>query len=199
MSEPSPQSVYNSNIATLAGIQKTAEERYDAILTTLGSAFLALSISFLKDVVPLQDAQCLWLLYLSWGLFAVTIISTVLSLGFGPKAVAWHASNLTPDRYPAPGLERQNPWNKAIGALNGVSGLSFILGVVLTVVFVIINTVQWRSEMDKRVPPHGETKGLTIPPMQTGTQKPANAPAGDASPPPASSPPQQSSTGTNSK
>ncbi len=195
MTELSPQSVYNDNVEALAGIQKSAQEKYDAILTTLGSAFLALSVSFLRDIVPLQEAQSLWLLYLSWVLFALTIVATVLSLGIGPRAVAWQVEKLTPSAYPDPRLPKHNPWNKVIGVLNVLSGASFIIAVLVTVVFVVINTVHWRSEMEKRVPPPSETKGLTMPPLKTGTPQPANTPAGGGSTTPASGPAQQNTNG----
>ncbi|GAA4417005.1 hypothetical protein [Quisquiliibacterium transsilvanicum] len=198
MSEPTPQATYNANLATLASIQKSAEEKYDAILTTLGSAFLAMSLSYVKDVVPLEGSMALWMLYASWVGFAVTIISTVLSLGFGPKAVAWHVSKLKPDEYPPAGLEEQNPWNRRIAKLNIASGASFIIAVVFTVVFVLINTVQLRSAMEKRIPQQGEVskRGLTIPAMQTGEQKPAESPASGSSEAPAPAPPQPSANGS---
>lgn len=199
MSEQTPQAVYNANIAVLGGIQKSAQEKYDAILTTLASAFLAMSVSFMRDVVPLQDSQLFGLLYASWFGFACTIIATVLSLALGPKAVAWHVDRLKPHEYPSPDLGKLNPWSKCIGWLNVFSGVAFVLAVVFTVAFVVINTAHWRSAMDERVPAQGETnqKGLTIPPMQTGVQKPAEAPANSDGQTPAQAPSQPSTNGAN--
>lgn len=198
MTEPTPQSAYNANVAMLAGIQKSAEEKFDAILTTLGSAFLAMSISYIKDIVPLQESRGLLVLYASWLGFAGTIVATVLSLGFSPRAVAWHVSKLTPHEYPAEGLEKLNPWNKRIAKLNVLSGASFIIAVVLTVIFVVMNTVHWRSAMEKRIPQPGEVseRGFTMPPLQTGVQRPANSPASGGGQAPAPAPPQPSTNGS---
>ncbi len=199
MSGQTPEAVYNANIAVLGGIQKSSQEKYDAILTTLASAFLAMSVSFMRNVVPLQDSQFFGLLYASWFGFACTIVATVLSLGLGPKAVAWHVDRLTPNEYPSPHIGKLNPWSKCIGWLNGLSGIAFVTAVVLTVAFVVINTAHWRSAMEKRVPAQGETnqKGLTIPPMQTGVQEPAKAPANSGGQAPAQAPSQPSTNGAN--
>ncbi|MCP5279463.1 MAG: hypothetical protein H6935_14075 [Thiobacillus sp.] len=166
-----PQAIYNKNVETLGAIQKAAEEKYDAILTTLGSGFLALSATFIKDVVPLETAQWLWVLYLSWVAFGLTIILTVISLGAGYSAVQWHMGRLSPKEYPNQDELQRNPWSRAIRYMNIFSGVAFILGVVLTVTFVVSNIVYWRSTMEKRIPSQTEVlqKGLTIPHMQTGT------------------------------
>jgi hypothetical protein len=199
MSGQTPEAVYNANIAVLGGIQKSAQEKYDAILTTLASAFLAMSVSFMRDVVPLQGSQFFGLLYASWFGFACTIVATVVSLGLGAKAVAWHVGRMTPHKYPSPDLGKLNPWSKCIGWLNVLSGTAFVTAVVLTVAFVVINTSHWRSAMEKRVPVQGETnqKGLTIPPMQTGVQEPAKEPANNGGQAPEQTPSQSSTTGAN--
>lgn len=196
MSQLTPEAAYSANIATLVGIQKSAQEKYDAILTTLGSAFLALSMSFVTDPVLLQGGRQFWLLYFSWLGFGVTIISTVLSLGIGPKAVEWHASRLTPDQFPNQGLANCNPWNQAIKVMNMASGISFVTAIVLTIVFVGINIENWRDAMGKPMSQQEnvQQKGLSIPPMQT--QEPASSPASGSVPTPAPSPTQQGSTGT---
>lgn len=176
MSE-TPQAVYNRNVDTLGAIQKASEEKYDAILTTLGSGFLALSVTFIKDVVPLETAEWLWLLYLSWFAFGLTIILTVTSLGAGYSAVQWHLRHLRPDEYPNPDVLRRNPWSHAIRCMNVSSGAAFILGVVLTVTFVVSNITYWRSNMEKRILTQSDVmqKGLTIPHMQTGTNQPSSS------------------------
>jgi hypothetical protein len=190
--------VYNANITTLSALQKAAEEKYDAILTTLGSAFLALSVSFVKDVVPLAEAQWAWVLYLSWLSFAATIMVTVISLGMSSYAVAWHVRQLSPGAFAPEGLEKKNPWSRAIQRLNLFAGAAFLLGVLCTVVFAVSNTVHWRSNMEKRVPQSSEIeqRGLTIPAMQTGTTRPASSTGGTAPATPAPAPAQNSGSGS---
>ena len=197
MSEQTPEAMaYNANIATLsASLQRSAEEKYDAILTTLGSAFLALSVTFLKDVVPLAEAQWMWVLYLSWASFAGTIMVTVASLGMSSYAVSWHVRRLSPTEFAPQGLEKENPWNKAIKHLNLFAGGAFLLGVLCTVVFAVSNTVHWRTNMAK-LTPQTVKKGLTVPALQTGTTKPATPPA-PAPQTPASAPAQQPGNSSN--
>lgn len=199
MSEQTPEAtVYNANITTLSALQKAAEEKYDAILTTLGSAFLAFSVSFVKDVVPLAEVQWAWVLYLSWLSFAATIMVTVFSLGMSSYAVAWHVRQLSPREFAPEGLEKKNPLSRAIQRLNVFAGAAFLLGVLCTVVFAVSNTEHWRSNMEKRVPQSSgiEQKGLTIPAMQTGTTRPASSTGGTAPTTPAPAPAQNSGSGS---
>src|SRR5271156_6345627 len=58
---------------------QSSTDSYDQSLLTLSSGVLALSMAFIKDIVPLQDAMWLWLLYVSWGAFAFCILTTVVS------------------------------------------------------------------------------------------------------------------------
>lgn len=196
MSEQTTEAMaYNANIAVLASLQRSAEEKYDAILTTLGSAFLALSITFLKDVVPLAEARWLWVLYLSWASFAATIMVTVASLGMSSHAVSWHVQRLSPMEFAPQGLEKLNPWNRAIQRLNLFAGGAFLLGVLCTVVFAVSNTVHWRTNVDK-LNPQTVKKGLTIPALQTGTTKPATPSAPAAPQAPSQAPTQNSGNGS---
>src|ERR1700683_2167793 len=64
---------------------QSSTDSYDQSLLTLSSGVLALSIAFIKDIVPLQDVVWLGLLYVSWAAFAFCILATVVSFQIAIK------------------------------------------------------------------------------------------------------------------
>ena len=52
---------------------------FDRAILTLSSALLALSIAFVKDIVPIEQISLPGLLVASWILFGVSILSTLTS------------------------------------------------------------------------------------------------------------------------
>ena len=81
------EKLYNKTRDELLAKQMSNSETYDRSMLSLSSAFLALSITFIKDIVPVKESLCTWLLYLSWGLFALTIIVVFLSFIYGQKGI----------------------------------------------------------------------------------------------------------------
>ena len=60
--------------------QLSNSESFDKAMLSLSSAGLALSLSFIKFIVPLEDIQETFFLYCTWWLFGLTIILTITSL-----------------------------------------------------------------------------------------------------------------------
>ncbi len=54
------------------------QAEYDKQLLTLSAGTLALSLSFIKDVVPLEDAIFLWALYFVWVLLFSCIFRSLV-------------------------------------------------------------------------------------------------------------------------
>lgn len=61
-------------------------ESYDKLLITLSGGALALSITFLKDIIGSKDINCPSLLLISWALFVVSLSSILGEILFGIKA-----------------------------------------------------------------------------------------------------------------
>ena len=55
-------------------------ESFDKAILSLSSAGLAISLSFIKFIVPIEDAIYILCLYIAWICFGFAIISTILSL-----------------------------------------------------------------------------------------------------------------------
>jgi uncharacterized membrane protein len=73
------QELYDRTRRDLLDRQLSNSEKFDNAILTLSTGALAISLAFIKDIVPLEIAQNLWLLKASWWLFGFSIISTLVS------------------------------------------------------------------------------------------------------------------------
>jgi hypothetical protein len=116
-------------------------ETYDKSLLTLSSVLLGLSLTFTQNVVPLQTATKLWLLLCSWALFSFTIIIVMVSFIYAQNA--FHRLKLGARKYYLEGDSSSNNLSEQIynniRNINALSGMSFIIAIVLFTVFVGIN------------------------------------------------------------
>jgi len=67
--------------------QFSNSEAYDKAILTLSSGFLALSLSFIKEILPAGSITWTGLLYASWALLALAIICTVFSFRLSNAAI----------------------------------------------------------------------------------------------------------------
>ena len=116
-------------------------DTYDRALLTLSSVLLGLSLTFTQNVVPLSTASQLWLLIVSWSLFAFTIVSVMASFIYGQHSFKRLKEGAR--RYYLDGDTSANKLSEqisdAIRRVNTLSGLSFITAIVLFTIFVGIN------------------------------------------------------------
>lgn len=61
--------LYANTRRDLLDRQLSNSEKFDNAILTLSTGALAISLAFIKDIVPLKLAQNLWLLKASWWLF----------------------------------------------------------------------------------------------------------------------------------
>jgi hypothetical protein len=174
---------------------------------------LAVSLAFIKDDSLQTPLQHVFILYASWVALALAIISTVASFrisnaGIERQLNRAHLYYLEKDEGAYP---KRSP-SYAVEWINYASGGLFVLGVVLTVAFVIFNFSETKlmSKISGDGPPRIDRghevpalqkvvvepleKGQTIPQMQQviKPQTPAGLPA------PAATPVTQSSSGSQS-
>jgi len=135
------------------------QAEYDKQLLALSSAFLGVSLAFVKDIVPLRDTVHLWEFDVALSLFLACVC---VVLGTFQYSIHGHfrlveywekradyllAADDAKARISGE-LARLWIWldRKAvrIRLLNGVSGVLFIMGVVLLVVFVTTN-LNWEA------------------------------------------------------
>jgi hypothetical protein len=191
------QDVWDATRKELAAAKSSNSEAYDKAVLTLSSAFLGVSLAFLKDSASSHPVAYVPLLLASWICLSLAIISTLIS--FQLSNFAADAQMDLAERYYAyrdeNALKRQ-PIARYVDYVNWTSGSLFIFGVFLTVAFVSFNFTESNSMSKKPGPSHamdGQTvskmqqvgtvqKGATINNMQK--VPPAPAPAAPPAPAP---------------
>lgn len=133
--------LYDKTRDELLQQQMSNSETYDKSLLTLSSAFLGLSLAFIKDFVPLQDVKSSWLLMASWIGFSLVIIGTIWSFIYGQRVIK--KLMVSAEKYykgrDQNALNVSTIYSKKLDRLNEFSGLAFIASVVLSITFVLVN------------------------------------------------------------
>lgn len=121
--------------------QNLNSDNFDKSILTYSTGSLALSIGFLKDFIPVTKALSPWLLYCSWAVFVVAILSTMTSFIVSQQSL--RAQLALNERYylshDESAFSASNPWAKVAEWMNYGSGIAFATGIVFTTVFVSIN------------------------------------------------------------
>lgn len=167
--------------------QVSSSENFDKSILTYSSWALGISVAFLKDFIPITVALAPSLLYISWALFCWAIGSTTISFLLSYKGLEQtlkHGEKYYLDEDDSY-LNKDNNFNKAVKWLNWTSGVSFIIALILTIVFVSLNLEKSVVEKNRKsndvmtkVAPNGETsnKGLGAPAMQQRPTSPSQSP-----------------------
>ena len=141
-------------------------EKYDNAILTLSTGFLAISLAFIKDIVPSDKSQYEVLLIISWCVFGASIVSTLVSFVLSQLAIKRQLEYAEKyyleekDEY----LEKKNRpalWTEFV---NYASGILFITGIAATICFVSLN-IKGGDTMPKDTNQLIE-KGATVPNLQ---------------------------------
>ncbi len=155
--------------------QRLSSDNFDKGILNCSTAGLVISLAFSKDVVPLATAVSPWLLYLSWALFLLVIVITMISFQVSFTASESNAN----DAYKLYlcGIDEVSDklgWrNRYIRWGNVVAATIFVLAVAVTVFFVFINGIR-TPEMKKPniaqdgIPPGMLHKVPGVGPLQNG-------------------------------
>jgi hypothetical protein len=124
-------------------------DSFDKSMLTLSSGALGVSLVFIKDIVPLGHAVWVCLLLISWVAFALCIVVTVVSFLLSIAALKHHR-DLLDEMYRTKNYELEknqtSGWNTAVWMSTRLALALFLLGLVLTMVFVIKNVGNSHSE-----------------------------------------------------
>jgi len=122
-------------------LRNRSYEQFDKAVLTLASTGLGFSLAFLRDFAQPKEAIFLGGLITSWGLFTLAVITTVVSFFISPFEVDQQLSNA--EKYYVDGnrkyFNKKNRLTGAIKWLNVTSGVSLLVAVVITVLFVSLN------------------------------------------------------------
>jgi len=175
--------------------QLSNAENFDKSILTYSSAGLGFSLAFLKDFLPITKAAWGWLLYLSWGLFTLAIIITILSYMTSQRGIKKQLS--ISERYylnhDEKALKEKNRCTLLTDLLNSFSGMSFVVAIVATTLFVSINLERATTMAEQKKGSLREgapipsvqkivKKGAPVPAIQPVTQQPATQKPGAQQP-----------------
>lgn len=150
--------LYDKTRDELLKQQISNSETYDKSLLTLSSAFLGLSLAFVKDIVPRAEVRHLWILFLSWAAFTVVIVGTIWSFIYGQRVIKRLLDGAR--RYykekDQMAFEESRKYSDKLDRVNERSGFVFIVAVLLSVAFVFVN-IQPEVSMSKETKTQGET------------------------------------------
>jgi hypothetical protein len=134
--------LYERNREELSKRQISNAENLDKSILTYSAAGLALSLGFLKDFIPIAQAEVAWALYGSWIFFTSAILAVISSYVVSLKVL-----NLQLNRAERYYLKNEEAacnescrWDKCADHLNHwVSAIAFGIALVLTTLFVSTN------------------------------------------------------------
>jgi hypothetical protein len=131
---------------------KSSTENFDKYMLTFSSGALALSLGFIKDVVPLKSAVWIASLETSWILFVLCILTTLGSFQFSVKALEKTIPALNEyylkDNKDAFNQHQKSWWYKAITWCTVGQVTFFTLAVIFTMTFVMANIREDRMNED---------------------------------------------------
>lgn len=135
------QSAYDEQVKDILAGRRENYRQFDQAILTLSSGTFAISIAFLRDQHGTVLGDSRYLLVCSWFSFLLAISSTVISFLLVPAAAQtqveyaakWHLDGDDRFRMKRPMASR---W---IEGLNITAGVFFLIGLLLTAIFVTTN------------------------------------------------------------
>lgn len=130
---------------------KAASEHTDKAILTLSAGALALSMTFLKDIVPLKDVIKLPLIIAAWCAFGSSIACVLFSQYESRRAIDVQMqrleSRIVRDFESA---NQPNPHTNRTNRLNVFAGALFFAGLIFTILFTTFNVRRY-SEMNSKI------------------------------------------------
>jgi hypothetical protein len=129
--------------------QLSNTENYDKTILTLSSSGLALSLTFLKFLIPSEGAEYIWLIVTSWICFLISIIISLIAyyvsnLAISKQLIISHDYYINQNDNAFEEKNNASSWNKT---LNNFVGISFVIAMIILVIFVTINLNQKEPTM----------------------------------------------------
>jgi len=132
--------------------QLSNTESYDKSILTLSSAGLAISLTFLKFIVPVEQAVSLYLVKVSWVCFLLSITLSLIAYLISNAAITKQlqiAENYYVHKI-ASAFDKKNWLSEFNNWVNYMVGLLFVVAITMVVIFVIINLKSQEHIMSKK-------------------------------------------------
>lgn len=131
--------------------ERANSDKYDNTILTYSTGAFGLSLTFIKDIVPLDTAHFILMLKISWVLFVVAM--TLMLVSF---PIAQEVNRESVDFAYKYFIEKEEDYRnkeskkaKALGYLNRFAGGAFFCGILLTLVFTCLNVQENHAMTDK--------------------------------------------------
>jgi hypothetical protein len=122
--------------STLVAAEQKSQDDYDKTIVSLSGGALGISIVFLSDIVGESVPIVLWSIVAAWAFWALSLTSVVVSYFFSRMALSKAIEQIDKGTIE----DNIGGWaSPATKISNSVSGISFILGVVMLIYFVTKN------------------------------------------------------------
>jgi len=147
------QRVYERMRDELLISQRSNSDNFDKAILSLSSAGLALTLTFISNLIDLSTAQILFLLYSTWVLFILAIISTLISFLASQKGISKQldiAEKIYLNNEPVDEkkIKRIASW---VNYLNIFSVVVFILALIFLIIFSITNISRGALKMNNQI------------------------------------------------
>lgn len=128
----------NERVRNIESKAKHAEMFDKYILTLAGGAF-GISITFVDKIAKYIDKNTIFWLAIAWGMFALSMLSTLMSFRCGAKAFEKQIEVLDCNYENDKNDDIPENLVQEIKSLNQLSILSFIIGVISLIIFSLLN------------------------------------------------------------
>lgn len=142
-------------------------ENLDKAILSLSSATLALSLAFFKDVVPIEQAVHIDVLFTSWICLGLTIGFNLVSFWAAQSAHDLRLAEIGGDKEAQAGAKRYSTLTEW---LNRIGIVLYLIAICCSIIFVIMNV----SEAQRRKPMNAVSNSLSSQP--SNTSKPGQPP-----------------------
>lgn len=130
--------LYISERKILVESHRESSQSFDKAILTLASGSFGFTIAFLKDIVPHPYANTKWLLHLSWGFFAFSILIILISFLTSQKACLKQIDN-TYETVVNKVTSIKNFWGVVTTILNYSSVIVLVIAYIVWGLFVFYN------------------------------------------------------------
>lgn len=133
--------LYERTKDELVHSQRSNSENFDKSILTLSSAGIGITVSFLSNIININEATLIVILFLSWFLFCAAIILTILSFVNSQRGIKLQLDYSEKyyldckEEY----LTKENKFANRVENLNNWSARCFIGAIISLIVFVTIN------------------------------------------------------------
>ena len=123
---------------------KYSVSKFDSQTLAISGGALVFSLTFIKNIVPFSDAIHIWLLYISLALFIFTILFGLLGHYLSIRQISNSIDSVSEEKY-----DELKP-DKWIPKINASLIISIALGIILMILYCVINIENQRTKTFKK-------------------------------------------------